>query len=82
MDRTLSMVIVSFVLGALVSITIQACGGDENKFEQDCVVVIPRLQQIVSVLGNLRIWLIMKFVMKMVRLVIVGIMFMTIKGEW
>ena len=36
MDRTLSMVIVSFVLGALVSITIQACGGDENKFEQDC----------------------------------------------
>ena len=30
------MVIVSFVLGALVSITIQACGGDENKFEQDC----------------------------------------------
>ena len=46
------------------------------------VVVIPRLQQIVSVLGNLRIWLIMKFVMKMVRLVIVEIMFMTIKGEW
>mgnify|MGYP001539979826 CR=1 FL=1 len=39
MDRTLSMVIVSFVLGALVSITIQACGGDENKFEQDCGMV-------------------------------------------
>lgn len=82
MDRTLSMVIVSFVLGALVSITIQACGGDENKFEQDCGSGNSTSSANCECSWDLRIWLIMKFVMKMVRLVIVGIMFMTIKGEW
>lgn len=32
MNKKLSMVTVAFVLGALISITIQACGGDGNKF--------------------------------------------------
>lgn len=33
MNKKSSMVMVAFVLGALISITIQACGGDENKFD-------------------------------------------------
>ena len=43
--------------------------------------IIPSFHPI-DLLVGIAVGVAMKFVMKMVRLVIVGIMFMTIKGEW